>query len=77
MPCRQMVVPHMHVSGVLGHKQLQTTLVYARVHNETVRRDYERAQAHLVTAVSLADEFFDAPIVVAEPQPVTVEVNCV
>jgi len=62
---------------LLGHEKLETTLIYARVHNETVRRDYERAQARLTPASSLADEFFNAPAQIVEPQPVTIEVNCV
>jgi integrase/recombinase XerD len=63
---------------LLGHDKLETTLVYARVHDETVRRDYERAQARLTPASSLADELFNVPTQVAEPKPVTTqEDNCV
>ena len=50
-------MPITSLQQLLGHDQLQTTLVYARVHNETVQRDYERAQARLTPAVSLANEF--------------------
>ena len=70
-------MPITSLQQMLGHEQLQTTLVYARVHNETVQHDYERAQEHLSPVTSLADEFFDAPTELAEPQPVTNEVNCV
>jgi site-specific recombinase XerD len=70
-------MPITSLQRLLGHEKLDTTLVYARVHNETVRRDYERAYARLVPAVPLANEFFNAPTEVAEPQPTTPEVNCV
>ncbi len=70
-------MPITSLQQLLGHKQLQTTLVYARVHNETVWRDYERAQARLTPALSLADEFFDTPTEMAKLQPVTDEANCV
>jgi len=52
---------------------LATTMVYARVHNETVRRDYERAHARL----SVADKSFNAPTQTAEPQPANAEAHCV
>ena len=57
--------------------QVDTTLIYARVHNETVRHDYERAYARLTPAPALADELFNAPTKVSEPQPITVKDNCV
>lgn len=65
-------MPITSLQHLLGHKTLNTTLIYARVHDETVRRDYERAYAHLTPVSSLADEFFNAPVKVAEPQPVTI-----
>ena len=49
-------MPITSLQHLLGHEKLDTTLLYARVHNETVRRDYERAQARLAPAPSLADE---------------------
>jgi integrase/recombinase XerD len=70
-------MPITSLQRLLGHERLETTLLYARVHNETVRRDYERAQARLSPAASLADELFNAPTEVAEPQPITPGVNCV
>lgn len=70
-------MPVTSLQRLLGHKKLETTLIYARVHNETVRRDYERAQARLAPASSLADEFFNAPVQIVGPQPVTIEANCV
>lgn len=71
-------MPITSLQRLLGHEKLETTLVYARVHDETVRRDYERAQARLTPAPSLADEFFNAPTQTAEPEPVTTEEgNCV
>ncbi len=62
---------------LLGHDKLETTLVYARVHNETVRCDYERAQARLVPAMTLVNEFFNAPTKVAGPQSIIKDGNCV
>jgi len=70
-------MPITSLQRLLGHEKLDTTLVYARVHNETVRRDYERAYARLTPAPLLADEFFNAPTKVAEPRPVTAEDDCV
>jgi len=70
-------MPITSLQRLLGHEKLDTTLLYARVHNETVRRDFERAQARLAPAPPLADEFFNAPTEVAEPRPITPEVNCV
>jgi site-specific recombinase XerD len=70
-------MPITSLQRLLGHEKLDTTLLYARVHNETVRRDYERACARLAPAPSLADELFNAPTHVVEPQLVTEGVNCV
>jgi integrase/recombinase XerD len=70
-------MPITSLQRLLGHERLETTLLYARVHNDTVRRDYERAQARLSPVTLLADEFFNAPTEVAEPQPVTAEDDCV
>jgi len=70
-------MPITSLQRLLGHEQLNTTLIYARVHDETVRRDYERAQARLTPASSLADKLFNAPTEVAEPQPASAESNCV
>jgi len=70
-------MPITSLQRLLGHEKLDTTLVYARVHNETVRLDYERAYARLTPAPALADEFFNAPTNVSEPRPVTAENNCV
>jgi hypothetical protein len=68
-------MPITSLQKLLGHEQLDTTLIYARVHDETVRRDYERASAHLKPERSLADELFNAPTQVVESQPVTVELR--
>jgi site-specific recombinase XerD len=70
-------MPITSLQCLLGHEKLETTLIYARVHNETVRRDYERAQARLSPASPLADELFNAPTKTAEPQLSTVEGDCV
>ncbi len=70
-------MPITSLQRLLGHEKLDTTLIYARVHNETVRLDYERAYARLTPAPALADEFFNAPTNVSEPRPVTAENNCV
>ncbi|MBN1978943.1 MAG: tyrosine-type recombinase/integrase [Anaerolineae bacterium] len=70
-------MPITSIQRLLGHKTLSTTLIYARVHNETVQRDYERAYARLTSVSPLADELFSAPTEVAEPQPITMEDDCV
>ena len=70
-------MPITSLQHLLGHERLDTTLIYARVHNETVQRDFERACARLSPAPSLADEFFGAPAKVSEHQPVTAENDCV
>jgi integrase/recombinase XerD len=66
-------MPITSLQRLLGHEKLETTLVYARVHDETVQHDYERAQARLTPASPLANEFFNAPTQMAEPKPVTTE----
>ena len=70
-------MPITSIQRLLGHEKLETTMLYARVHDETVRRDFERAQARLAPVPPLADEFFDAPTKVAEPQPIAPEGNYV
>jgi len=66
-------MPITSLQRLLGHEKLSTTLIYSRVHNETVQRDYERAHARL----SVADHSFNEPTQTAEPQPVNAEINCV
>lgn len=68
-------MPITSLQHLLGHEQLDTTLIYARVHDETVQRDYERASTRLTPARSLADELFSVPTQVAKAKSVTV--NCV
>ena len=70
-------MPITSLQRLLGHEHVATTLIYARVHNKTVQRDYEHAYARLNASPVLAEEFFQAPIQVAQPQPVTSEANCV
>ena len=70
-------MPITSLQRLLGHDRLDTTLGYARVHNETERRDYERACARLTPVSALADELFNAPTKIAEPHPIALEVNCV
>jgi hypothetical protein len=45
-------MPITSIRRLLGYDKLETTLIYARVHNETVQRDYERAQAFVVSSVA-------------------------
>jgi site-specific recombinase XerD len=66
-------MPITSLQKLLGHEQLDTTLIYARVHDETVRRDYERASAHLEPERSLASELFNMPTQVVASQPVMVD----
>jgi site-specific recombinase XerD len=71
-------MPITSLQHLLGHEKLDTTLIYARVHDETVRRDFERAQARLTPASSLANEFFSAPTRMTESKPIAAEEgNCV
>ena len=70
-------MPITSIQKLLGHEGLDTTLIYARVNDKTVQRDYERAYVRLQPATSLAEEFFGVPTQEVEPQPVAVEANCV
>ena len=70
-------MPITSLRRLLGHEKLETTLIYARVHNDTVRRDYERAQARLTPPPSLADELFNTPTEVAKSHTPTMVVDCV
>jgi len=67
-------MPITSLQRLLGHEKLETTLRYARVHNETVRQDYERARARL--SPSLEGE---PPSVLTEteaPRLIDAEANC-
>jgi site-specific recombinase XerD len=70
-------MPITSLQQLLGHEHVATTLLYARVHNETVQQDYERAYAHLTASDSLTDALFKTPTQVVEPQPTTSDPNCV
>ena len=71
-------MPITSLQRLLGHEKLETTLIYARVYNETVRRDFARAQARLAPDSSLANELFNAPTQMTEPQSIAAEgANCV
>ncbi len=71
-------MPITSLQRLLGHDKLETTMIYARVHNETVQRDFERAQARLSPAeTTLVNEFFNAPIQVAEPHSIIKSLDCV
>lgn len=70
-------MPITSIQRLLGHEKLETTMIYARVHNETVRRDYESAHARLAPPPPLADQLFNAPTRTVELQPITDEGDCV
>ena len=70
-------MPITSLQRLLGHDKLETTLIYARVHNKTVQHDYERAQARLAPAMTLVNEFFNAPTKVAESQSIIKDGDCV
>ena len=70
-------MPITSLQRLLGHEKLETTLVYARVHNATVQRDFERAQARLAPATMLANGFFNAPTQVVQPKSIIADGNCV
>lgn len=63
-------MPITSLQRLLGHEHVATTLIYARVHNETVQQDYERAYARLNASPALAEELFKAPTQVIESQSV-------
>lgn len=65
-------MPITSLQHLLGHERLDTTLVYARVHNDTVQSDYERAYA-CMTPTSLTEEFFGTATQVTESQPAIAE----
>jgi hypothetical protein len=44
------------IQKLLGHRRLNSTLVYARVHDHTVSADYYAAMAHIETRLNLASE---------------------
>ena len=69
-------MPITSIQRLLGHEKVDTTLIYARVHNETVRRDYDRAQARLVFTSLRIGGSLDAPTEVSESQSVTAGVYC-
>jgi hypothetical protein len=71
----------------LGHEKLATTMIYARVHDTTVGRDFRQAMIHLeadqerrpavdqTEPMSLVEEFFSH---IHEPVFVATQVlNCV
>lgn len=60
-------MPITSLQHLLGHERLDTTLIYARVHSETVRQGYEWANARLSPETSLGATLFDASIQIAEP----------
>ena len=70
-------MPITSLQRLLGHEKLDTTMVYARVHDETVRRDYEQAQARLAPEAALTDQFFNAPTRLVEPETTDAEINYV
>ena len=37
------------IQAILGHKKLETTLIYARVHDQTVEQDFFRAMGQNLT----------------------------
>ncbi len=40
--------PITSIQAILGHKRLDTTMIYARVHDKTVESDYFRAMIDLL-----------------------------
>jgi len=66
------VSPH-RLRHTLATRLLNEGMIYARVHNETVQRDYKRAHARL----SMADQSFNESTQTAESQPVNAKINCV
>jgi site-specific recombinase XerD len=68
-------MPITSIQRLLGHDKLETTMIYARVHDETVRHDFEQAMARLNQASALTDELFNREL---EHLPAPARyVNCV
>jgi hypothetical protein len=42
------------IQKLLGHRDLSSTMIYARVHDQTVSADYYAAMAHIETRLDLA-----------------------
>lgn len=62
------------IQRLLGHEKLTTTMIYARVHDATVERDFRQAIGRLEPiAKPLEQQFFShVPVSVSAPEP-----NCV
>ncbi|MBI9047076.1 MAG: tyrosine-type recombinase/integrase [Anaerolineaceae bacterium] len=61
--------PIISIQKFLGHKQLNTTMIYARVHDRTVAEDYYTAMAQIEKNLDLVgspDEYIKMPISVGE-----------
>jgi hypothetical protein len=44
------------IQKLLGHKKLNTTMIYARAHNQTIEADYFAAMQRIETRLALAPE---------------------
>lgn len=53
------------IQKLLGHRRLDSTLVYARVHDQTVAADYYAAMTHIEKSLNLTAEADDP----GEPLP--------
>jgi site-specific recombinase XerD len=68
-------MPITSIQRLLGHDKLETTMIYAHVHDKTVRRDFEQAIAHLNRDSLPIEELVSAePLYISLPAR---DVNCV
>ena len=53
--------PILTVQAILGHKQVDTTLGYARLHDGTVAADYYQAMARVEKRLAMPEDRLAAP----------------
>ena len=56
MPPLNQGMPITSIQRLLGHDRLETTMIYAHVHDETVLQDFEQASADLSRASLLTEQ---------------------
>ena len=56
------------IQKFLGHKRLNTTLTYARVHDQTVAEDYYRAMSSVERRLDLLGKVDESPQVINESE---------
>jgi hypothetical protein len=57
-----------NIQKFLGHKKLNTTMVYARAHDQTIEADYFAAMSRIETRLAIPPEPEPAPAPLQEPE---------